>query len=225
LSNGTGRILQGDECLQTTGKRIKQVLERLHQEYPQAGTRLKWNSVFELLVATILSAQTTDNQVNHITATLFKHYNKPQDFAALTPEELEPWIKGCGLYRNKAGFIIEASRMIMDRFAGKVPDTLEELLELPGVGRKTANVILSVGFGKPGLAVDTHVQRVTSRLGFTTGDNPDHTELRLKSLIPPEDWGMAHHLFIWHGRSLCRSRKPRCRQCPLSDLCPAAEII
>jgi len=208
--------------LQNTDKRMKQVLERLRREYPRAGTRLKWNSVFELLVATILSAQTTDNQVNNITSKLFKHYNQPRDFAALTPEQLEPLIKGCGLYRNKAVFIIEASRMIVDRFGGRVPDTLEELMELPGVGRKTANVVLSVGFGKPALAVDTHVQRVASRLGFTTSDNPEHTELQLKSLIPPEEWGRAHHLFIWHGRSLCRSRKPRCRQCPLSDLCPAA---
>ncbi len=208
--------------MQTTEKRMKQVLKRLHREYPQAGTRLKWNSVFELLVATILSAQTTDKQVNQITANLFKHYNQPQDFAALTPEDLEPWIKGCGLYRNKAGFIIEASRAIVERFGGVVPDTLEELMELPGVGRKTANVVLSVGFGKPGLAVDTHVQRVASRLGFTESENPEHTELRLKSLIPPEEWGRAHHLFIWHGRSVCQARKPRCGQCPLSDLCPAA---
>jgi endonuclease-3 len=134
-------------------KRVKEVLNILQKEFPQAGTRLKWNSVFELLVATILSAQTTDDQVNRITGSLFKTYNQPRDFASLTPEQLEPWIKGCGLYRNKARFIIEASRVIIDRFAGQVPDTLEELMELPGVGRKTANVILSVGFGKPGLAV------------------------------------------------------------------------
>ncbi|MGE5544076.1 MAG: endonuclease III [Bacillota bacterium] len=207
--------------MKDTKKRVKQVLDRLQQEYPQAGTRLKWNSVFELLVATILSAQTTDNQVNHITGALFQRYNKPEDFALLTAEQLEPLIKGCGLYRNKARHIIEASRMIMERYAGRVPDTLEELMELPGVGRKTANVILSVGFGKPGLAVDTHVQRVTSRLGFTDSNNPEQTEMQLKSLINPRNWGMAHHLFIWHGRSYCQARKPKCLQCPLAELCPA----
>lgn len=208
--------------MKKTKRTVNQVLNRLRQEYPQAGTRLKWNSVFELLVATILSAQTTDNQVNHITESLFQQYNKPEDLAVLTPEQLEPWIKGCGLYRNKARHIIEASQMIMDRFRGQVPDTLEELMELPGVGRKTANVILSVGFGKPGLAVDTHVQRVSSRLGFTESNNPEQTELRLKSLIDSQDWGMAHHLLIWHGRNCCQARKPKCRQCPLADLCPAS---
>jgi endonuclease-3 len=206
-------------------KRVKEVLNILQKEFPQAGTRLKWNSVFELLVATILSAQTTDDQVNRITGSLFKTYNQPRDFASLTPEQLEPWIKGCGLYRNKARFIIEASRVIIDRFAGQVPDTLEELMELPGVGRKTANVILSVGFGKPGLAVDTHVQRVASRLGFTDSANPEHTEQRLKSMIKPRDWGRAHHLFIWHGRRHCQARKPKCSQCPLSGLCPENKTI
>ncbi len=204
----------------TTQERVGEVLHLLQQEFPQAGTRLKWHSVFELLVATILSAQTTDDQVNRITGSLFKKYNKPRDFADLTPEQLEPWIKGCGLYRNKARFIVEASRVIIDRFAGQVPDTMEDLMELPGVGRKTANVILSVGFDKPGLAVDTHVQRVASRLGFTDSDNPEHTEDRLKSLINPGDWGNAHHLFIWHGRNYCQARKPKCPQCPISELCP-----
>ena len=207
--------------MKITKKHVGQVLHILQLEFPQAGTRLKWNSVFELLVATILSAQTTDEQVNRITGSLFQQYDKPEDFAVLTPEQLEPWIKGCGLYRNKARHIVEASQMIIDRFAGQVPDTLEELMELPGVGRKTANVVLSVGFGKPGLAVDTHVQRVAFRLGLTESNNPEQTELRLKSLINPHDWGMAHHLLIWQGRSYCQARKPRCSQCPLLELCPA----
>ncbi len=209
----------------TSQARIKQVLDRLRQEFPQAGTRLKWNNVFELLIATILSAQTTDEQVNRVTEELFKKFTCPQDFARLGPEQLEPWIKSCGLYKNKAQHIIRSSRLIIDRFAGQVPDTLEELIELPGVGRKTANVLLSVGFGKPGLAVDTHVQRVSTRLGFSETDNPEQTEMRLKSLIDPQDWGKAHHLLIWHGRKYCRSRKPQCINCPLSELCPTKKII
>lgn len=201
-------------------KQVKQVLDRLHQEFPHAGTRLEWKSVFELLVATILSAQTTDEQVNRITKQMFQKYNCPQDFAGLDPEQLEPLIKSCGLYRNKARHIIKASQLIMERFAGRVPDTMEGLLELPGVGRKTANVLLNVGFGKPGLAVDTHVQRVATRLGFTESDNPEQTELRLKSLIDPQEWGKAHHLLIWHGRDYCQARKPRCFECPVSEFCP-----
>jgi len=205
--------------LAKNNRRIKRVLEILRREFPQAATRLRWNSVFELLVATILSAQTTDDQVNRITAGLFQRYNSPADFASLRPEELEPLIMSCGLYRNKARNIIQASRLVMERFAGQVPDTMEDLLELPGVGRKTANVILSVGFGKPGLAVDTHVQRVASRLGFTRSDNPEHTEVQLKEMIDPEEWGRAHHLLIWHGREYCQARKPRCEECPIAGEC------
>jgi endonuclease-3 len=203
----------------TSKKRVKQTLDRLKKEFPDAGTRLRWNNVFELLIATILSAQTTDEQVNHITDQLFKKFRGPRDFASLEPEQLEPWIKGCGLYRNKARHIVQASQLIIERFAGGVPDTMEELMELPGVGRKTANVMLSVGFGKPGLAVDTHVQRVAARLGFANSNNPEQTEFQLKSLINPREWGKAHHLFIWHGRYYCQARKPKCMECPISDLC------
>lgn len=200
-------------------KKAARVLSILQKEFPDAGTRLHFNTVFELLVATILSAQSTDEQVNHITDELFKFFNRPEDFAAMEPEELEPLIKGCGLYHNKARGIVDASRIILARFQGQVPDTLEELMELPGVGRKTANVVLAVGFGKPGLGVDTHVHRVANRLGLVTSKSADKTELQLKELIPPREWGKAHHLLIWHGRTYCKAPKPKCDACPLSKLC------
>lgn len=200
-------------------KRAAQILKVLEQEFPEAGTRLHFSSVFELLVATILSAQSTDEQVNRITADLFKTLNRAEDYAQLEREGLEPLIKGCGLYHNKARGIVEASRLILSKFNGQVPDTLEQLMELPGVGRKTANVVLAVGFGKPGLGVDTHVHRVANRLGIAASKNPDKTELQLKSKIPESQWGQAHHLLIWHGRTYCKALKPRCASCPLSDLC------
>ncbi|NLB17607.1 MAG: endonuclease III [Syntrophomonadaceae bacterium] len=199
---------------------MSRILKDLEQEFPQADTRLQFDNVFELLIATILSAQTTDEQVNTITENLFKRYNTPQDFVGLMPSELEPLINGCGLFRNKARSIIGASQMILERFGGQVPDSMEELMELPGVGRKTANVMLSVGFGKPGLAVDTHVQRVSRRLGFAEDDNPEHTERILKSLIEPHKWGRAHHLIIGHGRTFCRAKKPKCYECPIAYQCP-----
>ncbi len=200
--------------------RIELILDQLEAVFPQAETRLRFSTVFELLVATILSAQTTDEQVNRITETLFGFCNTPEQFALMTPQEIEPLVQGCGLYRNKARNIIGASVMILERFEGQVPDTMEQLMELPGVGRKTANVMLSVGFNKPGLAVDTHVQRVARRMGFTETDNPDKTEIILKNLIDPARWGKAHHLLIWHGRSYCRAKKPLCSECPVSELCP-----
>ncbi|MGE5395970.1 MAG: endonuclease III [Chitinophagales bacterium] len=202
-------------------KRTQDILNILEQEFPQARTRLNFTTTFELLVATILSAQSTDEQVNRVTARLFSRYNTPEEFAGLEPTELEDMVKGCGLYRNKAKSIIEASRMIMEHYGGEVPSDLDELIKLPGVGRKTANVVRSVGFGLPGLAVDTHVQRVARRLGLASSENPNQTEQELKSLIPQSRWGKAHHLFIWHGREYCKALKPRCNNCPLSPLCRA----
>lgn len=200
-------------------KRAAKVLTILEKEFPNAGTRLHFSTVFELLVATILSAQSTDEQVNHITGELFKSLSRPEDFAAMEPDELEPLIKGCGLYHNKARGIVEASRIILTRFHGQVPDTLEALMELPGVGRKTANVVIAVGFGKPGLGVDTHVHRVANRLGLASSKSADKTEQQLKAIIPPGEWGKAHHLLIWHGRAFCKAPKPKCEACPLSRLC------
>ncbi|MGE5405525.1 MAG: endonuclease III [Candidatus Saccharibacteria bacterium] len=196
-----------------------QILDDIEKVFPHAGPRLKFSNVFELLVATILSAQSTDEQVNRVTEKLFEKYNKPEQFAKLQIEELEPLVQGCGLYHNKAKSIIEASKVILEKFDGKVPDTLEELVTLPGVGRKTANVVLAVGHHKPGLAVDTHVQRVANRLGIADSKNPDKTELQLKAQIPEERWGRAHHLLIFHGREICKALKPKCHECPLAKVC------
>lgn len=200
-------------------EKARLILQRLEAEYPRAQTRLNFRSPFELLVATILSAQSTDEQVNRVTAGLFKHCNTPEKMAFMSQEELEELIKGCGLYKAKAKNLIAAARLLLERYNGEVPDSLEELIKLPGVGRKTANVVLSVGFSKPGLGVDTHVHRVANRLGLAKSKNPDKTEFQLKSLWPPEKWGTAHHVLIWHGRSRCRARRPDCTNCVVADLC------
>lgn len=195
------------------------ILDRLDKEYPDADTMLTFHSVFELLIAVVLSAQSTDEQVNRVTAKLFAAYNQPQDFAAMDIETLEQYIKGVGLYRNKAKNIKELALILIDKYAGQVPAEFEELMKLPGVGRKTANVILAVGFKKPGLGVDTHVQRVANRLGLVNEKNPEKTEAALKKIIPENRWGQAHHLLIFHGRRVCKARKPLCAECVLEDLC------
>lgn len=200
---------------------VKQILDELAQLYPYAKTALKFNSPFELLVATILSAQSTDKQVNKITESLFKKFNSPQDFAKLTPQELEKLIKGCGLFRNKSKSIVETSRILVDEYNGKVPEDLESLIKLPGVGRKTANVVLSSAFGKNAIAVDTHVFRVANRLGLANSDTPLGTELDLRETIPEELWSQAHHWLIAHGREVCSARNPRCNSCSLQHLCKA----
>lgn len=197
------------------------VVEVLKETFPGASTRLKFGNVFELLAATILSARSTDEQVNRITSRLFKKYHSPADFAALEPEELEPLIRECGLYRAKARSIVEMSKVLIRDYGGEVPANLEDLMRLPGVGRKTANVVLSVGFGLPGLAVDTHVHRVANRLGLVSTNTPEKTEFELKSLLEPEEWGLAHHLLIWQGRAYCRARRPLCAECPLRGMCSA----
>jgi endonuclease III len=197
------------------------ILEKLAARYAGARTELRYESPFQLLVAVILSAQTTDRQVNRITAKLFQTYQTPADFAALPEEELAEALRGCGLYRNKARHLIATSRRLLEDFQGQVPETLKELLTLPGVGRKTANVVLSEAFGVPALAVDTHVFRVAARLGLARGKTPGETEALLKEVIPEEDWGKAHHWLIQHGRRLCSARTPNCRGCFLLDDCPA----
>ncbi|MBO8158570.1 endonuclease III [Thermosyntropha sp.] len=199
--------------------RCSLILERLFLEYPDAGTMLKYNSFFELLVAVILSAQTTDKQVNKVTPELFAVYNTPEAMAKADLKELEEKIKKVGLYRSKAKNLKNMARFLIDFYDGKVPDDFEELMKLPGVGRKTANVVLSVGFGKPGLGVDTHVHRVVNRLGLVQTDNPIKTEYELKDLISVELWGRAHHLFIFHGRRVCKARRPECIKCIINDLC------
>ncbi|NLO21601.1 MAG: endonuclease III [Syntrophomonadaceae bacterium] len=201
-------------------KRIKQILDLLLQEYPEAGTMLEFNSRFELLVAVILSAQTTDAQVNRVTAGLFQRHTTPQEFADLDLESLEELVKAVGLYKSKAKNIQAMSKKLIQEYGGEVPAEMDELIKLPGVGRKTANVVLAVGFGLPGLGVDTHVHRVANRLGLVSSKNPDETEKELKALIPQEMWSKSHHLFIWHGRRVCKARTPQCGQCVLDPLCP-----
>ncbi|MGI6684424.1 MAG: endonuclease III [Bacillota bacterium] len=201
-------------------QKILKILENIYQGSVSA---LHFSSPFELMVATILSAQTNDNQVNKITDNLFKKYNTPEQFSKLSPQVLEQEIKTCGLYKNKAKNIIAAAQLIENHFAGKVPQTREELMSLPGVGRKTANVILSNAFGVPALAVDTHVFRVAARLGLSTGTSPEKTEEELTSIIPKEKWGEAHHWLIWHGRKICTARKPNCENCPVNQLCPSSQ--
>ena len=201
----------------------KEILEELERLYPDAGPMLKFSTPFELLVATILSAQSTDKQVNKITAPLFKKYNTPQAFAILEPGELEALIKGCGLFRNKSKNIIEASKMLIEKYNGEVPQDLDSLMQLPGVGRKTANVVRSNAFHKAAIAVDTHVFRVTNRLGLANSTTPLGTELNLQETIPRELWSKAHHLLITHGRQVCSARSPACLSCTLHPWCKSVK--
>jgi endonuclease-3 len=202
------------------GVDAQSILATLAEVYANDGPALKYNSVYQLLIAVILSAQTNDNQVNKITEKLFVDYGTPEKMAELTVAELEKKIQTCGLYKNKAKNIIAANRMLLEEYGGVVPNTREELIKLPGVGRKTANVVLSVGFGLPALAVDTHIFRVAHRLGFSSGKTPDDVERDLCALIPEQDWAKAHHWFIWHGRRVCDARHPKCAECPLLEWCP-----
>ncbi len=205
-------------------KTYKTMLELLETTYPDAHCELNFSNPFELLIATILSAQATDKKVNQITERLFKKYKTPEHFLKLSQIEMEEAIKELGLYHNKAKNILAACRILVAKYDGKVPQEHEALTELPGVGRKTANVVLSNAFGIPALAVDTHVLRVSNRLGLATGTNPDSIEKQLMSLIPREKWSQAHHLLIWHGRRTCAARNPKCQDCTLISLCPSASL-
>jgi len=197
----------------------QEVLKILERHYDGIGPALIYKSNFQLLVATMLSAQTTDNQVNKITATLFTKYPTPDKMAALSVEQLAEEIKGCGLYRNKAKNILAVAKILLNKYAGEVPDTREELMKMPGVGRKTANVVLANAFGIPAFGVDTHIFRVANRLALTESKNPLHTEEQLTRLIPKEKWNAAHHWLIWHGRRVCKAQKPLCAICPVNGLC------
>ncbi|MFZ7104045.1 MAG: endonuclease III [Peptococcaceae bacterium] len=197
----------------------KEILKNLKSIYPQVKTALRFSNPFELLVATILSAQSTDKQVNKVTTRLFEKYPTPCLLSKLTPQQLEEEIKSIGLYKNKSKNIIAACKLLVDKFKGEVPQTREELMELPGVGRKTANVVLSNAFKIPAIAVDTHVFRVANRLGLATSSTPEETEQQLMEVVPQKDWSDAHHWLIWHGRLVCKARKPECTKCKLHSLC------
>lgn len=187
--------------------------------YPDARPALKFSTPYELLVAVILSAQCTDERVNKVTAELFKEHSTPEKMLALTQEELERYIFSCGFYRNKAAHILSASRDIVEKFGGKVPEDYDDLRTLAGVGQKTANVVWSVAFGGDAIAVDTHVFRVSNRLGLAHAANPFKTEEQLKEAIPKSDWSKAHHWLIYHGRRVCKSQKPDCPNCTLKEFC------
>ena len=196
-----------------------EILDRLEQLYPDAAPALHFCSPYELLVAVILSAQCTDERVNKVTAELFRTYNTPEKMLTLSQEQLERYIFSCGFYHNKAAHILSASRDIVDKFGGEVPSDFDQLRSLAGVGQKTANVVWSVAFGKDAIAVDTHVFRVSNRLGLADADTPLKTEAQLKEVIPKADWSKAHHWLIYHGRRVCHSQKPDCANCPLSECC------
>ena len=196
----------------------KQILDKLEQMYPDAKAELIFSNPYETLVATMLSAQCTDKQVNKVTPAVFRRWPDVNAMAEADVEELFPMVKSCG-FKSKAGNIIAACRIIKEQYGGQVPNSMEELTALPGVGRKTANVVLSNAFGIPAFAVDTHVFRVSNRLGLAKADTVEETERQMTRLIPREKWGKAHHWLIWHGRKLCKAQRPLCEQCPLNPLC------
>lgn len=202
-----------------TDQEVKTVLAKLAATYPDARTELNHRNEFELLIATILSAQATDAMVNRVTPELFRRCPTPDACLQLTVSELESLIKQIGLYRSKARNILATCRILVEEYDGKVPRTREELMRLPGVGRKTANVVLSNAFGEPAIAVDTHVLRVANRIGLAQGRQPDTVERQLMERIPRQAWLSAHHWLIWHGRRMCSARKPNCELCPIADIC------
>jgi endonuclease-3 len=202
-----------------------EVTARLKAEYPDASTELDWSNPLELLVATILSAQTTDVQVNKVTEILFAKYRTAEDYADSTPGDLEEDIRPTGFYRNKARSLRGMASVLVEEHGGEVPRTMSELVALPGVGRKTANVVLGNAFGtNEGIVVDTHVRRVSGRLGFTESSDPAKIEQELMRLVEEGDWTIFSHLLILHGRRTCKARRPDCPNCTLNDICPSADL-
>ena len=197
---------------------IPQILSLLKEAYPTAGPELHFSNPYETLVAVMLSAQCTDKQVNKVTPAVFRDFPTVQDMAAIDAATLYPYVKSCG-FKSKSVNIVAACRMICEEYGGVVPSTMEELIRLPGVGRKTANVVLCTAFGQPAIPVDTHVFRVSNRLGLAEADNVLDTEMQLRDAIPMEDWSAAHHWLIWHGRRVCDARRPACDTCPLNEVC------
>jgi endonuclease-3 len=204
------------------GQRIRKIIVRLKKAHPDAKLALNFSSPFELLVALILAAQCTDEKVNEVTGSLlFKKYRTPADYAHAPAEELEADIRPTGFFRNKTKSIQRCCQQLIERFGGRVPDTLEDLISLPGVGRKTANIVLGNAFGEPAIGVDTHVMRLSQRLGFTRHDDPDKIEADLTAIVPRPEQIHFCHLLQFHGRRICVARKPKCYECVVSDLCSA----
>jgi len=206
-------------------RQIQKILQEFENLYPDAKPALEFRSPYELLVAVILSAQCTDERVNKVTKVLFENYNTPQKMLTLSQEELEKYIFSCGFYHNKAAHILSASADIIAKFGGNVPETLQQLKTLAGVGQKTANVVYAVAFGGDAIAVDTHVFRVSNRLGIAEGKTPAKVEEGLCAVIPKNTWSKAHHYLIWHGRKVCHSQKPDCPNCTLKEYCKYFEKL
>ena len=204
-------------------KRALLSVERLRDLYP-AATELTHESPFQLLIATILSAQTTDRSVNLVTPELFRRYPTPVDLASADPAEVEKLIKPTGFFRLKTARIIAASMALVELFGGEVPTTMEDMVKIPGIGRKTANVILGAGFDEPGLAVDTHVTRLTNRIGLVATRDPVKIEFQVTSMVPKEEWTALSLRLILHGRRVCDARRPRCEECVLNDVCPSSLV-
>lgn len=201
------------------------IYEKLNEAHPDAHCALNYSTPFELAVATILSAQCTDVRVNQVTPELFRKFPTPEALAVASQEEIEDLIRSTGFFRNKARNLIGMTQSMMKMHEGKLPETMDALLELPGIGRKTANVILGNAFGKnEGVVVDTHVKRLSKRLDFSKKDSPEQIERDLMALFPQDTWTDLAHILIFHGRRVCNARKPKCSQCPVADLCPAAEV-
>ena len=206
-------------------KFTKEIIKRLKKEYPDAHCALVHSNAFELLIATILSAQCTDVRVNKVTADLFRKYQKPEDYTNVPQTELEQDIRSTGFYRNKAKNIQAACEKIIENFDDEIPRTMDELLTLNGVARKTANVVLGNAFGiASGVVVDTHVKRLSNRLGLTKENSPEKIEVDLSEIVPQKDWILFPHLLIWHGRAICKARKPLCDECVLNNICPKIGI-
>ncbi|MCK4336583.1 MAG: endonuclease III [Candidatus Aminicenantes bacterium] len=206
--------------------KVNKILRVLENAYPRSRTSLKYENPLQILIATILSAQCTDTKVNEITPSLFKKYPTVKDFAEADREELEHEIHSTGFYRNKTKSILGAANKIVKDFNGYVPDSMKDLLTLPGVARKTANIVLSSGYGKSeGIAVDTHVKRISGRLGFSSEKDPDKIEQDLLAIIPKKDWLDFNYILVNHGRMICQARKPRCAECPVRLLCPSSNPL
>jgi endonuclease-3 len=205
-------------------ERIRPIVERLALEHPDAVIALRFRDPVELVVSVMLSAQTTDVTVNRVTERLFEKYRRPEDYLAVPLEELEADIRPTGTFRQKARNLRGAMRMLVDEYDGEVPERLEELVRLPGVGRKTANVVAAERGATQGVVVDTHVRRLSQRLGLTRQEDPVRIERDLMRVVPRADWARFPHLLIWHGRRVCIARRPRCEDCVLADLCPSSRI-
>lgn len=203
----------------TKKQRALEVIERLKKEYPDVECALSYNAPHELLIAVRLSAQCTDKRVNMVTPVLFARFTSIDEFAEASVSEVEEYIKSCGLFHTKAKDIVEMCRVLRDVYGGKVPDTIEELVKLPGVGRKTANLIAGDLYGRPAMVCDTHVIRLTNRLGLSEGKDAVKVEKQLRAVVPPEEGLMLCHRLVWHGRLVCDARSPKCAECALQELC------